>query len=529
VKTPVASINGGTIAADVAVVGAGPAGLTVAKELAQAGLDVVLVESGTERRQSPANRLNRGTSGSYLFPLSNSRNRAFGGTSALWRGTTGLRVRPLDAMDMQHNCVSGAPGWPLLLEDLQRYYNDALRDLGLACTSEPSEWRLPGSGTLAPFARMFLFGPHDHFVGMRDYIEQSPKVNLVLDATATSIETTSDGGQVVRLRARSLAGSAFSIRARRFVLASGGIENARILLASRGVRPNGVANHNDMVGRFFMDHLSQDVAYVTRPSDAVSVSVFEEHVDGRGRKAQAMFGLPFDEIRERRLMNAAMWIAPVTAAEMSPGVRAARSLRYSLRARPLDKSLLRRTATAARDPKSLLEYARRKTSNRAPDALAFRIMAEQAPNRDSRVTLGSRTDELGMPRTKLDWKISDVDRASIQSHIEGLKRTVRDLGLGSVRIANDLEELPLVANHHHLGTTRMHADSKLGVVDAHCQAHEVPNLFLAGSSVFPSGGYVNPTLTILALARRLAERIANDMSPAVLSSQTVQRAAEIRG
>lgn len=528
-KTAASSVNGGTLRADVAIVGAGPAGLTLARELAGAGLDVALIESGTERRHSKANELNRGTSAGYAFPLATSRNRAFGGTSGLWRDTTGLRVRPLDAMDLDASAVSGAPGWPVSFDELQKYYAAALDDLQLPCAFEPADRALHAGNPLSAFEQMFLFGPHDHFVAMRDAVERSPRINLVLDATVTSVETTGDGRAVRRLSARSLSGSGFSIEARRFILASGGLENPRILLASRTIRPNGVANQNDLVGRFFMDHISQDVAYLPGPTTAVDVAAFQEHSGVAGKKAQAMFALPAAEIRTRDLMNAAVWIAPVSGAEISPGVRAARSLRYSFGARPLDGSLLRRAATAAGSPRALVKYAQGQRSKQAPEALAFRIMAEQAPNADSRVMLASRTDALGMPRMRLNWKVSDIDRASIRGHIEGLAETFRGLGLGSVHISDDLDVLPLVANHHHMGTTRMHVDPRLGVVDSDCRTHEVANLFIAGSSVFPSGGYVNPTLTILALARRLAETVTADLAPAALTLPAVQPAVGIPG
>lgn len=170
--------------------------------------------------------------------------------------------------------------------------------------------------------------------------------------------------------------------------------------------------------------------------------------------------------------------------------------------------------TAITSPRALAAYARSRRSNGAPDAVAFRIMAEQSPHPDSRVQLADQVDSLGMARIRLNWKVTDADRASILGHIDGLAETFRRLGLGNVRVADDLDTEPIVANHHHLGTTRMHVDPKLGVVDADCRRQEVANLFIAGSSVFPSGGYVNPTLTILALARRLAGTIRADLAAA---------------
>jgi choline dehydrogenase-like flavoprotein len=506
------SIAGGALRADVAIIGAGPAGLTIARELAAVGIDVVLLESGNADRNGKANRLNRGDSVGYPFPLASSRNRAFGGTSSVWRETTGLRVRPLDAIDLEASRVSGAPEWPLSADELDCAYRSALEDLGLESAFEPGDWGVAPSEPLAAYQRIFLFGPSDRFVSLLKEVECSHRIQLVLDATVSSLESDENGREVMSLTVRTKASGTFRVSARRFVLASGGIENARLLLASRGSKAEGLANHNDLVGRFFMDHLSMDVAYQFPLQPNLDLGPFQEHARIGGVKLQAMFALPESELREWGLMNAAMWLAPVHRSEMARGVRAARALRYSLTAAPRRRSVAKLAMTAARSPRAVSSYLRSRRSGVAADAVAFRIMAEQAPRPGSRVMLASRTDEMGMPRVALNWQISPVDRASIDGHIQGLRKTFRRLGLGDIAVARDLDQQPLVANHHHLGTTRMHVNPRLGVVDAECRVHQVHNLFIAGSSVFPSGGYVNPTLTILALARRLAKTVSADLA-----------------
>lgn len=510
------AIAGGILRADVAIVGAGPAGLTLARQLAASGLDVALLESGGAGRDAKANRLNRGASTGYPFPLAGSRHRGFGGTSSVWRETTGLRVRPLDPMDLEPSDVSGAPGWPVTARELGCYYREALEDLGLRSAFEPGDWGIPEDHPLTAFARIFLFGPSDRFTSMLGEIQDHRRIQLVLDATVTSLESDEEGREVTAMTARSQAACAFRVEAKRFVLASGGIENARILLASRGERAEGVGNHNDLVGRFFMDHVSLDVAYLYPPAGMLDIEPFQEHPSKQGVKLQAMFALPEAEIRDRGLMNAAMWIAPVHNSEMARAVRAARSVRYSLTTSPPRYSVARRAMVAGRNPVALSRYLLSRRRGVRPDAVAFRIMAEQAPRPGSRVKLGPRADARGMPQVALDWRISDADRASLLGHVDALRETFRRLRLGDVVVADDLDHLPFVANHHHLGTTRMHRDPALGVVDADCRAHQVPNLLIAGSSVFPTGGYVNPTLTILALARRLAARIKADLAPTAL-------------
>jgi choline dehydrogenase-like flavoprotein len=147
------------------------------------------------------------------------------------------------------------------------------------------------------------------------------------------------------------------------------------------------------------------------------------------------------------------------------------------------------------------------------------IRAEQAPNPDSRVTLTGERDALGMPRVALDWRLSPIDKRSVRVTMEALDGELRRLDLGTctpepwlAEDGPDWEVDPLISNHpiggfHHMGTTRMAASPRAGVVDADCRVHGVANLYVAGSSVFPTGGWANPTLTIVALALRLADHL----------------------
>jgi choline dehydrogenase-like flavoprotein len=138
---------------------------------------------------------------------------------------------------------------------------------------------------------------------------------------------------------------------------------------------------------------------------------------------------------------------------------------------------------------------------------------EQAPNPDSRVTLGAERDALGMPRVKLDWRLTELDRRSFQAFYEVLGRELGRSGVGRVRMRDwVMEKGPswpssLGGGWHHMGTTRMHADPKRGVVDANCRVHGVGNLYVAGASVYPTAGCANPTLTLVALSLRLSDHL----------------------
>jgi len=144
----------------------------------------------------------------------------------------------------------------------------------------------------------------------------------------------------------------------------------------------------------------------------------------------------------------------------------------------------------------------------SPQILALRAQGEQAPNRESRVTLGSRRDDLGMPVARVTWRMTQEDYRSIEASARVLDTVLRSRGFGYIEWTAHLGSTTLIeANNHHLGTTRMHADPTQGVVDPDCRVHSVENLFVAGSSVFPTYGASNPTLTIVALALRLADKV----------------------
>jgi choline dehydrogenase-like flavoprotein len=145
------------------------------------------------------------------------------------------------------------------------------------------------------------------------------------------------------------------------------------------------------------------------------------------------------------------------------------------------------------------------------------IGVEAVPNRDSRVRLTNDRDALGMRRTSLDWRITESDVLAMRTWLRIASEALQASGLGEVDLARapsldaaDLRSGVLVDAGHHMGTTRMSASSRTGVVDPMCRVHGVTNLYVCSSSVFPSGGISNPTLTIVALAIRLAQHLGAD-------------------
>jgi choline dehydrogenase-like flavoprotein len=305
------------------------------------------------------------------------------------------------------------------------------------------------------------------------------------------------------------------------VIAGGGIENARILLASRDVHPAGVGNGADLVGRFFLDHFNVQ---------GVGTLVFgePERVDSRfhgfwawdGMHGRGGLRMPDHRLREERLLNAAILLRPVPLnpafreAGRTDGVDAFVELARSAAARELPDDVWRDVCMAVNDRREVLGFV----GQRVRQALgspggtleaSLQVEAEPAPNPDSRVTLSRETDRFGVPRARLDWRPSAIDLDSIRRTLATFAGAVGATGLGRYRADFSLEdgEPTLTTTYHHMGTTRMGTDPRSSVVDPDCRVHGVANLYVAGSSVFPTAGRSNPTFTLVALAIRLADRL----------------------
>jgi choline dehydrogenase-like flavoprotein len=156
----------------------------------------------------------------------------------------------------------------------------------------------------------------------------------------------------------------------------------------------------------------------------------------------------------------------------------------------------------------------------APRLFALLTRQEQAPNRDSRVTLTSERDAMGMPRVKLDWRLTALDRRSFRGFYEVLGRELGRSGIGRVRmhewvLESESSSWPksLGGGWHHMGTTRMHPEPRRGVVDANCRVHGLANLYVAGAAVYPTAGCANPTLTLVALTLRLSDHLKAVAAP----------------
>lgn len=516
--------EGSTVTTDVCVVGAGVAGIAIARELAGRGVRVALLESGGHDEDPAALELSRAENvGRPYAQLDRARYRRFGGGSRLWnielgRGEVGARLRPLDPIDFEERSWVPYSGWPFGRDHLEPYYERAHEMLGLGpVLPDPACWSDPTATPLLPLGErvettLFRFGRGDLlFDRYRREIAATGTVTTYLHASVVELVADEGGRRLEGVRVATRPGRTFLVEAKRFVLAAGGTENPRLLLASDRVHRGGIGNEYDLVGRFFMEHPHYRLGRIL-PTDAAllrSTGLYEVH---RVRDVPVMAKLALaEEVRRAEgLLGYCVAVHPRYEEIGDPGVRAYRALREA----GASAAAPARMGRLLRNARGLSRVAARRLLGRPkatldPNVLRLNVLAEQAPNPDSRVTLADDRDALGVRRARLAWRLSPLDERSLLRGQQIVDEAFRSAGLGRLHTDHPPGELPpeIKGGWHHMGTTRMHADPRRGVVDEHGRVHGMANLYVAGSSVFPTGGYANPTLTIVALALRLADRL----------------------
>ena len=330
-----------------------------------------------------------------------------------------------------------------------------------------------------------------------------------------NIQSNAEASTIEKLDLRSLDGRSGTVKARLYVLACGGIENARLLLLSNKVEPAGLGNRHDLVGRFFMDHLVVNCGTVAAADPLQFLTQYLKH-SYEGTRVWA--GLCTSEAMQRReqVLNGGIW----TGYEPDPtsGVALAQDIWRSFKAGEWPEDLGASIVSIMGDLDEVATQTyRRVVEGREPvyppQEIFLGIEAEQAPNPDSRITLSEETDLLGLRRPVLDWRLTALDKRSIRAAAMAAGAELGRLNIARLRIPEWLLEddnswdPDIEMGYHHIGTTRMAEDPRRGVVDRDCALHGVDNFFVAGSSVFPTEGYINPTLSIVALALRLADHL----------------------
>lgn len=506
----------GVIEADICIVGAGAAGITLATELAGHRARVVLVESGGFEFDTETQGLYEGELGGMEYwPLAACRLRFFGGTTNHWTG----RCQPLTPWDFEPRPWTGLSGWPIRRGDLDDFYLRARPYFELAGENwfdparfAPEQLQALPTDPQRLETRIAQWSPPTRFGSRyRSAIADSSNVDILLYANVTAIETSEDASHVTGLRIASLAGGSAVVRARQVVLACGGIENARVLLLSDAVESGGLGNRHGMVGRCFMEHAHLLSAFGVFTGDFHQIAQYSGFNIGDASLAPTLALTP--AAKQAHRIN-----DYIGALEFDIDPEAGYpSLTRLIRGGSDDHladvwNVITDLDNAAM---SALERLRGRTPLRqlASNTLGIFSISEQEPNPDSRVLLTDARDALGQRTVRLDWRLSETDKRTMRMGNELVGMELGRLGLGRIKLKgwlaadHDRWGAGLWGGNHHMGTTRMSEDPRLGVVDRDCRVHGIDNLFVAGSSVFATGGAGNPTLTIVALAIRLADHL----------------------
>jgi choline dehydrogenase-like flavoprotein len=523
------------------IVGAGAAGITLACELDGAGFKVLLLEAGSDRPSPRTQDYYRGEAQPPHPPADEYRRVAFGGTTSIWGG----RCVPFDPIDFERRDYVANSGWPVAYEDVARFYPRALAvcDAGTndftASGSIPGAvgmlegWRPDGVLELDRVERYSL--PTDFGRRYRDRIRDSVNVTAVLQARCVGLNQATGGDRIDSVDILLPSGRRLSVRSAVFVLALGGLETTRLLLAA-GRGGTGFGNRSDRLGRFYACHIESSIGRLV-PHGAKVAFDFEKTSDGIYCRRQMQFTAASQ--REHRLLNTAFRLHFPEYSDASHGssILSAIYLAKSFLISEYRSILQQNAEFSVFSPNSahwrnviagvpeMLRFGvdwvfRRQLAERklpytlvanADGSYPLEFNCEQTPLESSRISLLQETDEHGLPRIRIDWRRSDEDIAAVQRAFALLREALGRSG--ACRLEFDDAQLPVRLQRaaplggHHLGTTRMAASENAGVVDANCAVFGLPNLFVASSSVFPTGSHANPTLTIVALALRMAEHL----------------------
>jgi hypothetical protein len=550
-----------TISSDVAIVGAGPAGIVLALELARRGYDSVVVESGEKSFRPDIQRLADAAKwdAHRHAPMSIATRRQLGGASVIWGG----RCVPFDPVDFERRPDIVDLAWPITYGDLLPFFqrscewlvcgrpvfDAASAGLPLALTprmqdqevrtSELERWSLPTN-----------FG-HEY----RSQLEASRRIRVITGLTCAEIISDAEASQVQRLECRSLKGSAVHLAARHYVVASGGLESTRLLLASQGKDGRAIGDHSGQLGRWYMGHAEGVVANIhLTGSPKETIFGYERDADGVYVRRRLTFTKEFQ--RSEALPNIVSWIANPDLADhrhqsgqlsfaylalRSPlgRVFASDAQRLSLTGEEVPGSPYAASIQSPahqhlwnilRQPVASMRFgfgfgskrflARRR---RVPGFFAYssrnvyplQYHGEHIPHQESRVSLATERDKVGMPKLKIDVRFSQSDVDGVTRAHEHWDAYLRRNDYGrleylSADVAESVRQR-LGAGFHQSGTTRMSIRPEDGVVGPDLSVHGMPNLSIASSSTFVTSSQANSTFMTVLLALRLADHLGEGL------------------
>jgi len=490
--------NNSLIEGDICIIGSGAAGISMALEFINTSHKVILLEGGGFEQEAAMQELYATKqTGQRYFPFKAIRLHYFGGTTNHWSGFCSV----FDEIDFEKRDWVPYSGWPIQRKDLDPFYERAHKIIELGPYEYEDTYWLKQQPALKPLPidkkvvwnKMWQFSPPTRFAKKyKDAIVNAKNIHLYTYANVTDIQSNENVSTVKEVTIKNLAGKSHRVRAKVFVVACCAVQNARLLLASNKQNPKGLGNDNDLVGRFFMEHLEMKSAELwLAKADALKFYMWSW-----GTKARAELAISKAKQEELKILNGTASFVPLDIGKNEP-------------------AWIDIYDENGKGDLSKFDEAEKKRDFSNKD-IAYQLMTriEQSPNPNSRIMLDTEKDALGMPRVHLHWELMPLEKRSMRKIYEVIGKEMGRASSGRIRLMEYLrdekdETWPALTGGgwHHMGTTRMGLDPRQSVTTENCQVHGIHNLYMAGSSNFVTAAAPNPTLTLIALTLRLADHI----------------------
>jgi choline dehydrogenase-like flavoprotein len=499
--------NGSLIEGDICIIGAGAAGISLALEWINTPYKIILLEGGGFDYDEKVQELYAGkTTGQRYYPLKSARLHYFGGSTDHWAGFCST----FDPIDFKKRDWMPHSGWPITRADMDPFYARAQKNVELGPYEYSMEYWQKGDAALKPLVtdesivwnKIWQFSPPTRFgQKYKNTIVNAKNIHLYTYANVMNIVANENISLINQVTVKNYAGKQHTVRAKQFILACCSIQNARLLLASNRQAPKGLGNDNDLVGRYFMEHLEikSGELWLERPNP-LKLYDFNFGVT----KVRAELAISEQKQVEYKILNGTVSLTPLALAKLMPptiNVWTDADPRQSL------SKLFAMFGKAA-------QVKPPPPGSKINNGFELFTRIEQAPNPASRVTLDTERDSLGMPRATLHWELTALEKRSVRKIHELIGQQVGRAGVGRVKMLNYLQNendkswpVSTGGGWHHMGTTRMSTNLKEGVVDENCKVHGLANLYAAGASCYATAGASNPTLTLIALTLRLSDHL----------------------
>jgi choline dehydrogenase-like flavoprotein len=507
--------NHSRIEGDICIIGAGAAGISIALEWINTPYKVILLEGGGFDYDERVQELYRGRgTGQKYYPLKSARLHYFGGTTGHWGGFCSI----FEPVSFEKRDWISESGWPFTNKEMEPYYQRAHNTLDIGEYSFDMDHWLQRYPSLVPLPidknvfqnkvwRYRLPSSMRFGKDYRDEIVNAKNIHLYTYANVTDIQASDNVSTITDVTVKNYTGKSHKVSAKYFVLACCAIQNSRLLLANNSQSPKGLGNDHDLVGRYFMENAEIKSAELWLKKK----SELKLYMRNSEPNVRAELAVSRQIQAKYEILNGMLSFTPLEKARKTPPYISSWS---SEDPRENNKRVAEINEKASED-KGRLEKLFEEDGY---ESFEVTLRLEQAPNPLSRVTLDTEKDELGVPRAALHWAFTSLEKRSIRILYKLLGQQVGIAGIGRVKMDEDLadessDSMPVSTSGgwHHQGTTRMSDDPKKGVVDANCKVHGIHNLYVAGSSCFPTVGAVNPTFTIVAISIRLSDHLKGMM------------------